>query len=180
MVTISKSLRFFWKENFLIKLSFCVLQLNFFTLFKLTNPNVQIEFIHFLTFMPWFAKYMKQWNTCCKYHIELREIVVGLYNVKCPSVGMHGDCTWCACEVCQTNVKGTLNVQLRHIHLSPFSEITTLWPLWFVQRANSICSKWYVATLHTLQEIWIYTNFLDSMARIERMNEFFLVHVVSP
>jgi len=105
MVTFSKSLRFFWKENFLIKLSFCVLQLNFFTLFKLTNPKVQIEFIHFLTFMPWFVKYMKQWNTCCKYHTELRELVVGLDNVKCLSISMHGDCTWCACEVCQTNVR---------------------------------------------------------------------------
>jgi hypothetical protein len=161
MVTFSKSLRFFLKENFLIKLSFCVLQLNFFTLFKLTNPNVQIELIHFLAFTPWFVKYMKQWNTCCcKYHIELRELVVGLDNVKSPSIGIYGDSTWCACEVCQTNVKGTLNVQPCHIHLSPFSGITTLWPLWFVQRANWICSIWHVATLHTLLKTWIlYKSF---------------------
>jgi hypothetical protein len=103
-----------------------VLQLEFFIAFKLANPNIQVQLTSFQLLKPWF-KWLKQWNTCCcRYHIELKELMLGLdWCKKSWEFGVHGNCV-CSSEVCKPTIRFS-GQQSSCAHLSLSNVIIALW-----------------------------------------------------
>ncbi len=104
-----------------------VLQLEFFIAFKLANPNIQVQLTSFQLLKPWFLKWLKQWNTCCcRYYIELKELMLGLdWCKKSWKFGVHGNCA-CSSEVCKPTIRFS-SQQSSCAHLSLSNVIIALW-----------------------------------------------------
>jgi hypothetical protein len=68
---------------------------------------------------PWFVWRLKEWNNCCKYHIEMEELHKGFNTMKIKGKGVHVNCT-CSCDIC--GPKSDYSVLL-HI----FEGVTSLW-----------------------------------------------------
>ncbi len=67
-----------------------VWQLEFFTTFKLRNPNVLMMLTRFHYLKPWFVKRLKEWNTCrFKYLTKLNKMRLGLNAMKVVGKDVH-------------------------------------------------------------------------------------------
>jgi len=65
----------------------------FFIAFKEKHPNAKIEFIAFTLLKPWFVRCMREWTSCCcRYHVELVELRIGLNNMRSKIGGFHANC----------------------------------------------------------------------------------------
>jgi hypothetical protein len=81
--------------------------LKFFTTFKNSRLKVPIMLTLFQKLKLWFVRQSKFWNTCCcRYHMELKELVLSVNEMRMLGKGVHD-----ACECQCTTVR---NAHLQH------------------------------------------------------------------
>jgi hypothetical protein len=58
-------------------------------MFKEKHCDVQVM-LKFQSLKPWFVRKLHEWNTCCRYHIELSKLEEGLNSIRSQAKGVHG------------------------------------------------------------------------------------------
>jgi hypothetical protein len=77
-------------------------QLEFFIAFKEKFPKILVMLTMFQALKPWFVQQLKDWNTSCRYHMELKELSNGFNEIRTIGKGIHGTCNYKCTEVCDS------------------------------------------------------------------------------
>lgn len=67
------------------------MQTTFYLQFQATHPECNIKHVTFLKMKAYFVKALKDRNTCCKYHVELCMLKVGLNYMRDGKKGLHAE-----------------------------------------------------------------------------------------
>lgn len=105
-------------------------QLDFFTSFKDIQPEVPIMFILFQMLRPWFVHRLTQWNTCCHYHMDLKELLLAMNDMWRQRKGVHDRCSYVCSKVCNTQEHEGMqltNTIRCSTNLVLFSGLTQMW-----------------------------------------------------
>ena len=97
--------------------------------FKDQHPSINLGFRKFHGLKPYYARNLKERNTCCVYHMKMDMLRLGVNVMRTDSKVMYGDgCVW-TCEVCRPNGKDN-RCNARNM---TYASIIDLWMSWFVK-----------------------------------------------
>jgi hypothetical protein len=112
---------------------FFLYQLDLYTCFKATQPDVKVSFISFRRLCPFFFVRLKDFNSyCCMYHQQMAEITLSFNNMQSSKVHLaegeqHCNC-WCGRLCCNSpggrRVQGIMSCQ-HQLHM--YKRSTHLW-----------------------------------------------------
>ncbi|MCO5573779.1 hypothetical protein L7F22_027553 [Adiantum nelumboides] len=111
----------------------------FFMNFKEQHPSIDIGFRAFQSLKPFFARKLKERNTCCcVYHtrIDLMRLVINSLRIDTKSI--HGDACDCLCMICMP-----IEEEKCSAYAATFSSVSKLW-------RSTVCPKEESAGWHKL------------------------------
>ena len=104
-----------------------LLQLEFYTKFLSTHPDVKCSLSSFEALKPWWMKRLRIWNTCCcRYHQELMELLNALDIMRTDKQGVHFNCT-CHCDMVCGGVGCEHTFTMCDAHKLKYERLTALW-----------------------------------------------------
>ena len=98
-------------------------QLKFYTKFKARYPHLICGLSSFQNLKPWWIRRLIFWNTCCRYHQELLDLMTALDVMRSDMEGVHSSCE-CNCDMVSRR-EGSVGVGSHcNVHLLTYEHLT--------------------------------------------------------
>jgi hypothetical protein len=141
--------------------------LEFFIAFKEKFPEIPIMLTMFQALKPWFVWQLKDWNMCCRYHMEFKKLLNGFNEMRTIGKGIHGTCNYKCIEVCASQLNPTSSFNMCTVEFQIYKGLIEFWT--FVLCPKLVLTKWHFRQclmvecshcgVHTLK---VYLNELET------------------